>query len=216
MWYFWYVNKTLWFNPGLEAVPPPAGPCPLAQSPSLPPLYLPPFLLSLFSAASCVQLLTLIPNRCCHFCLATASDYSTGACHKNPLSPFSPAQHMEQTADEMWYEGFQEHGFFIPPLLLLLLATRRSRPVVGCIRWQFFRCVRSDKDSIWSRRCGIAFCPVLLADHTFLCHVWTSICVLKCMNTTVRGFDVPWKLPSFKMWNTCSTWHISYWQFPYM
>lgn len=59
-----------------------------------------------------MQLLTLIPNRCCHFCLATASDYSTGACHKNPLSPFSPAQHMEQTADEMWYEGFQEHGFF--------------------------------------------------------------------------------------------------------
>lgn len=75
-----------------------------------------------------MQLLTLIPNRCCHFCLATASDYSTGECHKNPLSSFSPAQHKEQTADEMWYEGFQEHRVFffchslpVPPCGLRLL-----------------------------------------------------------------------------------------------
>lgn len=55
----------------------------------------PPFPFSL-SAASRVLLLTLIPNRCCHFCLASAPDYTTGVCHKNPLSPVSSTQHKDQ------------------------------------------------------------------------------------------------------------------------
>lgn len=78
------------FFSNLKAVPRPAGPYPLANT--MPP---PPFPFSL-SAASRVLLLTLIPNRCCHFCLASAPDYTTGVCHKNPLSPVSSTQHKDQ------------------------------------------------------------------------------------------------------------------------
>lgn len=106
-------------EPRPRALPPPAGPCPLAHPP----------LLFLLSAASFVKLLTLIPNRCCHFCLAAASDYSTGEGNKNPLSPFSLAQHMEQTANEMWYERFQKHQFFFAA------ATLCPYPLVCCVHW---------------------------------------------------------------------------------
>lgn len=113
------------------------------------------------SAVSCVQLLTLIPNHCCHFCLATASDYSTGVRHKNSLSPFSPPQHMEQTADEKWYERFQEHTSFF----LLLLPGATLQPLTLYV----LRSVAVLTGSVEKQRCHINSRSVCVS---LLCLTW--------------------------------------------
>lgn len=118
------------FFSNLKAVPRPAGPYPLANT--MPP---PPFPFSL-SAASRVLLLTLIPNRCCHFCLASAPDYTTGVCHKNPLSPVSSTQHKDQLLQmKRDIRDFNNIAFSLS-LLLLLLPLLVLAPFSSCFRWQ--------------------------------------------------------------------------------
>lgn len=120
------------FFSNLKAVPRPAGPYPLANT--MPP---PPFPFSL-SAASRVLLLTLIPNRCCHFCLASAPDYTTGVCHKNPLSPVSSTQHKDQLLQmKRDIRDFNNIAFSLSlSLLLLLLPLLVLAPFSSCFRWQ--------------------------------------------------------------------------------
>lgn len=125
------LGSFLFFFSNLKAVPRPAGPYPLANT--MPP---PPFPFSL-SAASRVLLLTLIPNRCCHFCLASAPDYTTGVCHKNPLSPVSSTQHKDQLLQmKRDIRDFNNIAFSLSLSFAAAVATPCPCSLSSCFRWQ--------------------------------------------------------------------------------
>lgn len=134
-------------------VAPPAGPCPPAHSPSSPSSFL--FLW--------VQLLTLIPNCCCHFCLAAVSDSSTGVCHKNPLFPFFLSS--THGADGRWNAIWGIYGtwFFLSSAPVATLF-----PSLSCFAANNAHRVWRRKDNVWLKQLLI----FIYIYHTFRSITW--------------------------------------------